>query len=109
MGKILDEAQAALDDRIKPLDDQIKSTENVIKALRDLDKDGKGVPEDKKQDLADNEAKVNTLRKDKKALVADYAAGQPLIKQLIDIALLGNGLLKGEPLSTFLRRSVDLL
>jgi molecular chaperone HtpG len=41
--------------------------------------------------------------------VTDYASKQDKVKQLIDIALLGSGLLKGEALNTFIRRSIDLL
>ena len=81
----------------------------MIKAIRDLDKDNKGVPEDKKDDLKKNEDKAQELRGKKEEIVSNYAAGQDTVKQLIDIALLGNGLLKGEALNNFLKRSVDLL
>ena len=100
---------AATEAQLKPLNDDLNATNNVIKALRDLDKDGKGVPDDKKQDLSDNEKKAGELREQKTAVISDYAAGQQRIKQLIDIALLGNGLLKGEALDRFLKRSVELL
>ncbi|MBR1727202.1 MAG: molecular chaperone HtpG, partial [Muribaculaceae bacterium] len=107
--KLIDDAVAATEAQLKPLNDDLNATNNVIKALRDLDKDGKGVPDDKKQDLSDNEKKAGELREQKTAVISDYAAGQQRIKQLIDIALLGNGLLKGEALDRFLKRSVELL
>jgi|GEM_PF-3188135 len=107
--KLIDDAVAATEAELKPLTDDLSATNNVINALRDLDKDGKGVPEDKKQDLADNEKKAGELREQKTAVISNYAAGQPRVKQLIDIALLGNGLLKGEALDRFLKRSVELL
>ncbi len=107
--KLIDDAVAATEEQLKPLNDDLNATNNVIKALRDLDKDGKGVPEDKKQDLADNEKKAGELREQKTAVISNYATGQPRVKQLIDIALLGNGLLKGEALDRFLKRSVELL
>ena len=81
----------------------------VIEAIKSLDKDGKGVPEDKKADLKTNEDKATELRAKKDELISKYAAGNDTVKQLIDIALLGNGLLKGEALSNFLKRSVSLL
>ena len=109
MKRIIADANAAVADKLTPLDEQLTATQNVIKAIRDLDKDGKGVPEDKKQDLKDNEDRAGELREQKTAIVAEYAAGQPVVKQLIDIALLGNGLLKGEALSAFLNRSIELL
>ena len=77
--------------------------------MRSLDKDNKDVPEDKKQELKDNEKHVAELRERKNAIVTDYASKQDKVKQLIDIALLGSGLLKGEALNTFIRRSIDLL
>ena len=67
------------------------------------------MPEDKKDDLKKNEDKAQALRDKKEEIVSKYAAGQDTVKQLIDIALLGNGLLKGEALNNFLKRSVDLL
>ena len=109
MKRIIADANAAVADKLTPLDEELTATQNVIKAIRDLDKDGKGVPEDKKQDLKDNEDRAGELREQKTAIVAEYAAGQPVVKQLIDIALLGNGLLKGEALSAFLNRSIELL
>ena len=48
--------------------------------------------------------------KDKKnAVIADYAKGNSIVHQLIDLALLQNGMLKGEALDRFLKRSVDLI
>ena len=59
--------------------------------------------------MKDLEKAVGEAREKQDKIVSDYAAGQPLVKQLIDLALLGNGLLKGEALSEFIRRSVSLL
>ena len=56
-----------------------------------------------------NENKERELREKKTAVITQYAQGQDKVKQLIDIALLGNGLLKGEALNNFLQRSIDLL
>ena len=107
--EVVNDAMTALAEQLKPIDDDIHATANVISALRDLDKDGKGVPDDKKKDLEENEKKEHELRDKKNALIGKYAEAQPRVKQLIDIALLAGGLLKGEALSKFLHRSVDLL
>ncbi|MBQ8948759.1 MAG: molecular chaperone HtpG, partial [Prevotella sp.] len=49
-------------------------------------------------------------QKDKKqAVIADYAKGNSIVHQLIDLALLQNGMLKGEALDRFLKRSVELI
>ena len=107
--KLVEDAQAALGEQIKDFDNKLAAADAAIKAIRDLDKDGKGVPEDKKEALSENEKQAGELRKVKENVIADYAAGQDKVKQLIDIALLGHGLLKGEALSQFLARSVNLL
>ena len=107
--RVVDQAVAAVKDELKPIDDELAATNAVIKAIRDLDKDNKGVPEDKKDDLKKNEDKAQALRDKKEEIVTNYAKEQDTVKQLIDIALLGNGLLKGEALNNFLKRSVDLL
>ena len=107
--QLIDDAVNATAEELKPIDEDINATNNVISALRSLDKDNKDVPEDKKQELKDNEKHVAELRERKNAIVTDYASKQDKVKQLIDIALLGSGLLKGEALNTFIRRSIDLL
>ena len=107
--KVIEGANESLEGELKPVNDELKATSAVIEAIKSLDKDGKGVPEDKKADLKTNEDKATELRAKKDELISKYAAGNDTVKQLIDIALLGNGLLKGEALSNFLKRSVSLL
>lgn len=107
--KVIEAANESLESELKPVNDELKATNAVIEAIKSLDKDGKGVPEDKKADLKTNEDKATELRAKKDELISKYAAGNDTVKQLIDIALLGNGLLKGEALSNFLKRSVSLL
>lgn len=107
--KVIEGANESLEGELKPVNDELKATNAVIEAIKSLDKDGKGVPEDKKADLKTNEDKATELRAKKDELISKYAAGNDTVKQLIDIALLGNGLLKGEALSNFLKRSVSLL
>ncbi len=55
------------------------------------------------------EKEVTDLRKKQSDLITEYASTQETVKQLIDLALLGNGLLKGESLSSFIKRSISLL
>ncbi|MDY3683380.1 MAG: molecular chaperone HtpG [Sodaliphilus sp.] len=107
--KVIEAANSSLEGELKPVNDELKATNSIIEAIKSLDKDGKGVPEDKKADLKTNEDKATELRAKKDELISKYAAGNDTVKQLIDIALLGNGLLKGEALSNFLKRSVSLL
>ena len=107
--RVIDDAVKATEAELKPINEDIKATNNVINALRDLKKDDKDLTDEQKKDLEENEKKVSELRDKRNAVITAYAAGQDVVKQLIDIALLGNGLLKGESLNTFLKRSVSLL
>ena len=87
----------------------MNETNAAIKSINDAKKDAKELDEAQKQQLADNEAKAADLRKQETDLLTEYAGGQDRVKQLVDIALLGNGMLKGEALSKFLQRSISLL
>ena len=54
--------------------------------------------------------RLEQAEKDKKtAVIAEYASKNSIVHQLIDLALLQNGMLKGEALDKFLKRSVDLI
>ena len=107
--KVVEQAEQALEAELKPVAEDITATQNVVNALRDLKKDNKELPEDKKKDLEDNEKHLDELRKQKANIITAYAAGESRVHQLIDIALLSNGMLKGEGLDRFLKRSVGLL
>ena len=56
-----------------------------------------------------SEKAVQEQKDKKQAVLSDYAAKNDIIHQLIDLALLQNGMLKGEALDKFLKRSVDLI
>lgn len=106
--RITEEANKALEPSVKPLEETIESRNAEISALRSASKDGKMTDEDsaKSRDL---EAEVSKARDEESKLTSDYASKQPVVRQLIDLALLGNGLLRGEDLSNFIHRSVELL
>lgn len=106
--KLRDESTKALESTVAPIEAQIETKNAEITSIRDNAKDGKLSDEDTKK-TALLEGEVNELRNQQVAAVSDYAQNQPLVKQLIDLALLGNGLLKGSSLSEFIRRSVSLL
>ncbi len=103
-----DAADKALDAQVEPLMSKVEADNASVEAIRKGAKDGKLSAEEDKQ-ISDLEKAVADARAEQDKLVRDYAAGQPLVKQLIDLALLGNGLLKGEALNGFVSRSVELL
>lgn len=106
---ILEAAQSAVGSKVEELENALNETNAAIKSINDAKKDAKELDEAQKQQLADNEAKAADLRKQETDLLTEYAGGQDRVKQLVDIALLGNGMLKGEALSKFLQRSIGLL
>lgn len=104
---IRDKATGALEATVKPLADKIEADNTEISKLREAHKAGSDAESDQK--VKDLEKEVADSREQQEKAISDYAAGQPLVKQLIDLALLANGLLKGKDLSAFISRSVSLL
>ena len=106
--KIKENADADIADKVAPIAECIKQKNNVISAMRDANKNEKMSDEDS-QKLAEIESEIAKLRDEQNNIITQYAARQDTVKQLIDLALLGNGLLKGESLSQFIKRSVSML
>ena len=105
--KVMDAAEKALGEKIEPLE---KELESVNKAIEETRKKGSTeLTEENKKEIADNEKKAGEIRKQQSDIITEYANNDNTVKQLVDIALLGNGLLKGEDLNNFLKRTVDLL
>ena len=59
--------------------------------------------------MTNTNKKVDELAAQRDAILAEYASGNKVISQLIDLALLANGMLKGEALSQFIKRSVQMI
>ena len=109
--KIVTDAEAALSSEVAPVRSDI---ENANKEIEDLRKELAGKKEDSEKEplrnqIADKERAVSQLRDREQEIVKAYASKQPVVKQIIDLALLQSDLLKGEALSEFIRRSVSLL
>ena len=86
----------------------VNADNEQLTAVRAEVKDNKPTPE---QDAREKELmeSVEKSRKEQESIISDYAHGIPQVKQMIDLALLGNGLLQGRELSDFIRRSVEML
>lgn len=108
IAKIKDEAVAALAATVAPYSEEITSGNEKISELRKNAKDGK-LSDDEQKQVSELESAVDKARKSQESAIAEYAATQPVVKQVIDLALLGNGLLKGADLTEFIHRSVALL
>ena len=109
--KVLDESKSATEEALKPIMSELKGQEARLAAIRqaqDKKKYDELTQEDKDQ-KAEAEKAVQEQKDKKQQVLADYAKGNSIVHQLIDLALLQNGMLKGEALDKFLKRSVDLI
>ena len=109
--KVLEDSEAATAEALKPIVSELKGQEARLAAIRqaqDKKKYDELTQEDKDQ-KAEAEKAVQEQKDKKQAVIADYAKDNSIVHQLIDLALLQNGMLKGEALDKFLKRSVDLI
>ena len=109
--RVLDDAAAACDDKIKPQDDTLsalKERQSELRKAREGKKDDE-VPQAEKDEMKDIDGKISEAENAISKIYSDYAAGNKIVSELIDLALLQNGMLKGESLAAFIRRSVDLI
>jgi len=109
--RVLEESEAATSEVLKPIVSELKGQEArlaAIRAAQDKKKYDELTQEDKDQ-KAEAEKAVQEQKDKKQAVIADYAKDNSIVHQLIDLALLQNGMLKGEALDRFLKRSIDLI
>ena len=109
--KVLADTESNTAEALKPILSELKGCEARLAAIRqtqDKKKYDELTQEDK--DLKAEAEKAVKDEKDKKnSILADYAKGNSIVHQLIDLALLQNGMLKGAALDAFLKRSVELI
>ena len=109
--QILNESNASTAEKLRPIRSEIKGLQAREAALRQ--EQGKKKPEEvtqnEKDELKNTEDELTKQRNEKNTVIADYAKNNNAIHQLIDLALLQNGLLKGAALDKFIKRSVDLI
>ena len=106
--KVRNDAYANIVEKLTPINKSINDNNSKITALRDANKD-KTLSEEDNINIKSLEEAVKQLRDEETALLSTYASSQSTIKQLVDLALLSNGLLKGEELNSFINRSISLL
>lgn len=106
--KIMTGAEADLMPTLKPLFDATRADNEASEQVRKSAKDGKLSDEDSAK-IKELDEKIAHNRNEEKKAATEYASAQPLVRQTIDLALLANGLLKGEALNEFIKRSVSML
>lgn len=108
--KVVKEAAGALTGELTPLRSKVDELNNEITSLRtDLKEKKEEDKAEAEQKIAANEKEAGDLRKQQEDIIAAYAAKVPVVRQIIDLALLKGNMLKGEELSRFIARSVSLL
>ena len=84
-----------------------KTREELEKANKD--KKEEEIPQADKDRLSELEKKIGEYDEKRKAILRDYAAKSKRVRQMIDLALLANNMLRGEKLNAFVKRSIELL
>ncbi len=109
--KVLEDEEKNCTETVKPILNDIKGWEARQRDLREAQNKKKydEITEVEREDMTNTNKKLDELREQRNQVFAAYAKDNPLISQLIDLALLSNGMLKGESLSRFIKRSADLI
>ena len=109
--RVLDDCKQNTEEALKPIEAELKGQEARLAAIRQ--QQDKKKPEELTQDdkdmKAETEKAVEEQKQKKQDVLNNFAAKNDIVHQLIDLALLQNGMLKGEALDKFLKRSVDLI
>ena len=109
--EVLGDSEAATSEALKPIEAELKGLHARQAILRQQQDQKK--PEEITQEEKDNMTKCNedidAQEKLKQEVLAGYGKDNSKVHQLIDLALLQNGMLKGEALNNFVKRSINLI
>ena len=108
---ILENEKEEMSAQLEPINFEIKETEKKQAELDELNKGKKDeeIPQVDKDRKSEYSKTIADLNKQKNSLLEEYGKGNKVVGQLIDLALLANGLLKGAALNRFVKRSVELI
>ena len=108
---ILSNTQKATDEELKPVLSEIKGLDARLVALRQQQSNKKPeeITQEEKDSVKQTEEAINNERTKRNNILSAYAKTNDVIHQLIDLALLQNGMLKGAALNAFLKRSISLI
>lgn len=109
--QVLEDGKTACAAELQPVESELKGLEARLAALHQSQngKKPEEISQEEKDDLKNTEHSIEEQSTKKNGIIAAYAAGNKVVHQLIDLALLQNGMLKGAALDSFLKRSVDLI
>ncbi len=109
--EVLGQTQNATGEELAPLDKNLKAAEDEKSALNELLKDKKEeeITQEEKDKREAIEKKIGEIEGKRKELLLKAGLQNVIVGQLVDLALLANGMLKGEALTKFIKRSVDVV
>lgn len=109
--KVLDNCNNKISNALKPILSELKGLQARLTALHQSQSSKKPeeVTKEEKDELQNTEKAINEQKTKQTEIISEYAKDDEIVHQLIDLALLQNGMLKGQALDSFLKRSVDLI
>ncbi len=109
--QVLEDSEAATKEQISPVEAEIRglSARQAVLRQEQEKKKPEEVTQEEKDDLKKCGEDIQAENKKKNDILKEYADGNERVHQLIDLALLQNGMLRGEALTKFVKRSVSMI
>jgi len=109
--EILDDCTAKTAEQLAPVESEIKGKEARLAVLNQEEskKKPEEITQEEKDDKRQTQESLHDEQEKKKQIIAAYAKDNKSVHQLIDLALLQNGLLRGADLQAFINRSIELI
>jgi len=109
--KVLGDKESKLGEKISELTNKVKEPSNELEEVKKRTSGKK--PEEieiaDRDKIEELEREIGSVKEERKALLSSFGKDNELIRQVCDLALLSNGMLKGEELSLFIKRSLSLI
>ncbi len=109
--RVIEEKNEKLTEELNALSPELAKYNSELESLKKL-KEGKKeeeIPQEEKDLYKETEDKIAKLQESKRQKLEAFGAGNSLAKELVDLALLANNMLKGEALNNFVKRSIELI
>ncbi len=109
--EVLNDSEKECENVLTPIEQEIQALQKRHKELHKLQEGKKTeeIPTGEKDELNEIEKKIADRKSKKEAILGEYASKNKMVRQLVDLALLQNNMLKGEALNNFIKRSLDLI
>ena len=109
--KVLEETNANTSEALKPIEAELKGQQARLAAINQTQDKKKydELTQEEKDEKANTQKAIDEQKQKKNEVIAEYAQKNDIVHQLIDLALLQNGMLKGAALDAFLKRSIELI